>query len=306
MAGGPVDPSEIPEPAAPHSVRRALSIACERAGLDPSGARLIRAGTNAVYRLRQPIIARVAQEEVTTAAAERQVAVARWLESKNYPAVRALHVDQPVQAGGHVVTFWESASEGEEYAPIGQVAELIRRLHGLPAPRSLVLPELRPFDEAEERLKRLVGVRRDDVDFLAVRIDELRSQYDRLDFPLAPGPIHGDANVGNVILDRNCNPILIDLDNFSRGPREWDLVQTALFYDRFGWHTEAEYRRFVDVYGFDLMRWPGYRVLADMREILMTLWLGRKAGVDEQAGSETRKRIEAIRTGGSRRDWAPF
>ena len=107
-------------------------------------------------------------------------------------------------------------------------------------------------------------------------------------------------------MSRDGKPVLIDLDSFCVGPREWDLVQTALFYDRFGWHTEVEYRTFVDVYGFDLMEWPGYQVLADYREISMTLWLAGKAENDKASAAEVHKRVEAIRTGGSRRDWAPF
>ncbi len=142
--------------------------------------------------------------------------------------------------------------------------------------------------------------------FIADRLRELRQQYEGLTFALPAGVIHGDANVGNVILSRDGKPVLIDLDSFCVGPREWDLVQTALFYERFGWHTEDEYRTFVDVYGFDIMEWPGYPVLAEYREISMTLWLAGKAANDEKSAAEVRKRVEAIRTGGSRRDWAPF
>jgi hypothetical protein len=112
--------------------------------------------------------------------------------------------------------------------------------------------------------------------------------------------------VGNVILDSTGSPVLIDLDSFSVGPREWDLVQTALFYERFGWHTDDEYRLFVETYGFDIMDWSGYSVLADYREVSMTLWLCGKAGSDDGAAAEVRKRVEAIRTCGTRRDWAPF
>jgi Ser/Thr protein kinase RdoA (MazF antagonist) len=259
-----------------------------------------------VYRLSEPVIVRIAQAAGSTENAGTQVAVARWLASENYPATRALDVDQPVSLDGHAVTFWESVSEREDYAPIDQVAEVIRRLHELEPPADLVLPEVRPFDKAQARVEQLAGLPAEDIDFLAARLGDLDAQYRELEFPLPLGPIHGDANVGNVILDRHGKPVLIDLDSFSTGPREWDLVQTALFYERFGWHTEDEYRSFVRVYGFDLMSWSGYRVLADTREVMMTLWLGRKAGTDERAAAETHKRIDAIRNGGSRRDWAPF
>ena len=44
---------------------------------------------------------------------------------------------------------------------------------------------------------------------------------------------------------------MIDLDGFAVGPREWDLVQTAMYYDSFGWHTREEYEDFARVYGYD-------------------------------------------------------
>jgi aminoglycoside phosphotransferase (APT) family kinase protein len=125
-------------------------------------------------------------------------------------------------------------------------------------------------------------------------------------FPLGVGVIHGDANVGNVLLDSEGDPVLIDLDSFSIGPREWDLIQTALFADRFGWHTEEEYRAFVEVYGYDIKRWDGYETLADMREVAMTVWLSKKAAGHVGAAAEAHKRITAMRTGGSRRDWGAY
>ncbi|KAA5836020.1 aminoglycoside phosphotransferase family protein [Saccharopolyspora hirsuta] len=287
------------------TAQHALVAACEQVGLDPAGAELIRIGSNAVYRLKTPVIVRITRDGESIENARKQVAVARWLEAQDYPATRALNVDQPVEVDCHVATFWESVSEREEYSPIEGVAELIRRLHELPEP-SLDLPMKEPFSELDSRVLNLAEIDQGDAEFLRHRIADLRAQYETLEFPLRPGVIHGDANVGNVIVDREGRPVLIDLDSFCIGPREWDLVQTALFYERFGWHTEDEYRTFVKVYGFDVMEWPGYRVLADYREISMTLWLCGKAGEDARAAAEVRKRVEAIRTGGTRRDWAPF
>ncbi|MEW1862546.1 hypothetical protein AB0399_19590 [Streptomyces sp. NPDC088194] len=62
----------------------------------------------------------------------------------------------------------------------------------------------------------------------------------------------------------------------------------------------------VKHYGFDLMNWPGYPVLADVRELMMTLWMGGKAAAESRAAEEFVRRVEAIRTNGSRRDWAVF
>jgi aminoglycoside phosphotransferase (APT) family kinase protein len=146
----------------------------------------------------------------------------------------------------------------------------------------------------------------DDRLFLHARHARLADEYHRLSFPLPEGVIHGDANVGNLFRSRDGSAVLGDLEAFARGPREWDLVQTALFYDRFGWHTEAEYRAFVEAYGFDVMTWHGYEVLRDLRELMMTTWLAQNDGADTTTANELAKRLHALRSGASRRDWAPF
>ena len=110
--------------------------------------------------------------------------------------------------------------------------------------------------------------------------------------------IHGDASVGNVIRDASGQAVLIDLDGFAIGPREWDLVLTAMYYDGFGWHAQAEYEQFVEVYGFDVMKWPGYWC-SRVRQFLMVTWLSQKGADDERAAAEVRKRIASLRSGGS-------
>jgi aminoglycoside phosphotransferase (APT) family kinase protein len=134
----------------------------------------------------------------------------------------------------------------------------------------------------------------------------MRAEYDRLEFTLPQGVIHGDANVGNVLRDRDGDPVVIDLDGFAVGPREWDLALTAIYYDSFGWHTREEYEDFVRVYGFDIMKWSGYPVMRAVREFLMVTWVIQKAAESAQAAAEAAKRIAALRTSGSRKDWQPY
>ena len=120
---------------------------------------------------------------------------------------------------------------------------------------------------------------------------------------LPQGVIHGDASIGNVLHDRNGEPVVIDLDGFAIGPREWDLALTAIYYDSFGWHTREEYETFARVYGFDIMQWPGYPVMRAVREFLMVTWVIQQAGDSQKAAAEASKRITALRTGASRKDW---
>jgi hypothetical protein len=98
-----------------------LREACAGAGLDATGAEMVRLGSNAVYRLTSsPAIVRIARDHDALADMQRVVQVARWLETEDFPATRVLAgVAQPSLVAGRVVTFWESAQDGEEYATVG-------------------------------------------------------------------------------------------------------------------------------------------------------------------------------------------
>jgi hypothetical protein len=67
-----------------------LEQACAIAGIDATGGCLLRVGSNAVYRLKAPVIARVSRPGADPSQWHRTVAVARWLQSVDYPAVRAV------------------------------------------------------------------------------------------------------------------------------------------------------------------------------------------------------------------------
>lgn len=284
-----------------------LQQACTVAGLDPADARLLRVGSNAVYRLADPVVARISRWGARVSQAQRSVDVARWLDSVGYPAVRALDVEQPVVVDGHVVTFWDAVSDdGDEYASVGEFAELLVKLHSLTPPKSLNLPLLAPFENAESRIEKSGPISQADREFLTSKLAELQDKYAELGFVLPQGVIHGDANVGNVLRDRQGQPVVIDLDAFAIGPREWDLVLTAIYYDSFGWHTREEYETFVRIYGFDIMAWGGYPVLREIREFLMVAWAAQKAGENDRIAAEVDKRIAALRTGASRKDWQPY
>jgi thiamine kinase-like enzyme len=293
-------------PIADERLPPALEQACAAVGLDAHGARLLRLGSNAVYHLKVPVIARISRPGTDIDHVRRTVAVARWLDSVDYPAVRVIDVDQPVIADGYVVTFWQSVSDdGDRFATTSEIAAILARLHHLIAPGDLYLPPLDPFANAAERIDVNTWLTRDDRAFSIATLARLRDAYAGLEFVLPQGVIHGDASVGNVLRDSQGAPVLIDLDGFAVGPREWDLVQIAMFYDSFDWHTREEYEDFARVYGYDIRQWPGYPVMREAREFVMVTWVIQKAAEDAWAASEAAKRIAALRTGASRKDWQP-
>jgi aminoglycoside phosphotransferase (APT) family kinase protein len=283
-----------------------LRRACSATGLSAEAARLLRLGSNAVYRLAAPVVVRIGRPDADGTSARRMVRVARWLESAGYPAVRALPFDQPVVIDSHAVTFWEAVGDGDEYATIAEVAEVIARLHKMTAPESLSLPTLQPFRRAGQRIAQSGWLSEDDRSWMTAELERLKTEYASLEFALPSGVIHGDANIGNVLRDTQGNPVVIDLDDFATGPREWDLILTALYYDHYGWHTREEYETFTRIYGYDLLSWPGYPILAAVREFIMVTWIILKADENERTAAEARKRLHALRNGGSRKDWSPF
>ncbi|WP_084718630.1 phosphotransferase enzyme family protein [Streptacidiphilus carbonis] len=283
-----------------------LREACSAVDVDPNGIELVRLGDHAVFRLEGgDVIARVGRSPSRLPSVQTEVAVANWLAKSAFPSARLIpHSMQPVVVDGYPVTFWMSAGDGDTYASTREMGILLRRLHDLPAP-SFPLPPLRPFDKAAKRLAQaqIPGETRE---FLEKRIAVLASEYDELHYALPLGTLHGDFNIGNVLLDSAGCPTVIDLDGFAIGPREWDLMQTAMYFDSFGWHTAEEYADFANGYGFDVRQWSGYPVLRSVRELLMVLWLIQNAGVDPRAANEVERRVESLRSGTSRRDWAPF
>ncbi|MEV8068660.1 aminoglycoside phosphotransferase family protein [Streptomyces sp. NPDC085995] len=282
--------------------------ACEAVSLDANGAELLRLGSNAVYRLASaPIVVRIARDPAVLADMERAVEVARWLETFGFPAMRVpAATAQPLVVCGLVVTFWESIQEREEYATVGELADLLRRLHRLQAPESLSLPYFDPLAKLSVSLGQADGICEEDRSFLEERATRLSEEYGRLDFVLPFGVIHGDANIGNVLRHRDGHAVLIDLDGFALAPREWDLVLTAIYYDRYGWHTEAEYTEFAHRYGFDLRHWPGYEVLADLRELMMVAWVGQQVETSDHSAEEFARRVRSLRAGRGRDAWSAF
>jgi aminoglycoside phosphotransferase (APT) family kinase protein len=287
---------------------RALQVACAEVGLDASGAELLRLGENAMYRLHHdPVVVRIARTRAYLPDVEKEVAVARWLDSVGVPAVRLTkHSRQPLLVADTVITFWEFVPESTAPATVGDLARLLRQLHSLPVPDGVPLQPLDPFHRIPERIRGARGIHSDDRAMLWDRYEDLNDRYHTVQFELPTAVIHGDANIGNVIHHIDGRVLLLDFDNFAIGPPEWDLTLTATYYSNFRWHSEAEYRQFSDVYGYDVMQLPGYPVLRDLRELHMLSWLVQNVAENARVAAEFRKRVATIRNGIMPRGWEPF
>jgi Ser/Thr protein kinase RdoA (MazF antagonist) len=298
----------VPDAAAGFSSSAVLHVlhkACHQARLSSGGAELLRFGENAIYRLAaDPVVVRIARSADRLARVERELCVARWLAAANIPAVRMIkEIEQPLLVDGHPVSFWRSVSGGGPAPTHVDLARLIAAFHSLPD-SPCDLPSFQPLQTSEARLAKTIEIESDDREFLRERCADLNEQFQHLEFALPPGPIHGDAHTSNLLTDHG-QVVLLDFEAVAVGPREWDLMPTAVARERFRL-SEEHYREFADAYGFDVRTWAGYPVLREIRELTMTTWLMQNVGESAAAAAEFALRVASLRERDTRRVWTAF
>lgn len=266
-------------------------------------ASLLALGENAVFAA-AGLVVKIGRDAELLARAEREVALASWLEETGVAAVRAAE-PKPRLVEGHPVTLWHRLPEAVRPAEPRDLAPLLRRIHALPEPVSLTLPR-RDLLGGVERWLRLAGEAVDPADaaFLRERRDTFAPAAAALTPHLSPGPIHGDALPRNVHLGPD-GPVLVDLETFSSDLREHDLVVMALSRDRYGL-APAAYDAFVATYGWDVREWEGCAVLRGARETASCAWVAQHAPSNPKALAEFERRVASLRDGDTEVRWHPF
>jgi Ser/Thr protein kinase RdoA (MazF antagonist) len=282
-----------------------LREACAYVGLDDDGAELIRLGENVIFGLKSaPVVVRIARSVRQEPRVERELCVARWLTESDVPGIRVLDgVDQPVVVDGYPVSFWRRVTGGEPEPVYADLAELLAEFHALgdcPCP----LPAFEPFPMSRSRLAEATGIDPEDREFLVSRCAELAEEFSKLEFALPAGPVHGDAWIGNLLTDDG-RVVLADFESAMVGPREWDLLPTAVAVERYGL-AEEEYRAFAEAYGFDVRAWVGYPVLREIRQINMTTWIMQNTDQSPDIAAEFRLRVGSLRERDFDRPWNLF
>ena len=122
-----------------------LEEACCAVGLHSQGADLLRLGENAIFRLAQePVVVRIGRGPAILADAAKEVAVASWLRDAGLRCQPSrLSHEQPIMVRDRPVTFWKLIDDSGIKATVGDLARVLRQLHGLPVPDNLPLPRLR-------------------------------------------------------------------------------------------------------------------------------------------------------------------
>jgi aminoglycoside phosphotransferase (APT) family kinase protein len=272
-----------------------LAAAARIAGLDAANAVLIRAGSNAMYRLPGGVVARIGPGS-SQDSARRQVDVSRWLATSDIPVVEALDgVPQPTMAGSRPVTWWAELPEHRP-ATTAELGAVLRSLHALTAPTEPELPTFNPFAGLSERISAAGHLPAEDRDWLTERVDELREQLGKLHIDRSGRVIHGDAWQGNVAVPQAGPPVLLDLEHVSIGSPDWDLIPIAVDHEDFARLSSTDYQDFVAAYGgHDVTTTPAFRVLADIQELRWVAFVLGKGATSAEAAQETQHRIACLR-----------
>lgn len=285
-----------------------LIAACRAAGFDRAGAKLLRFGENAIYHLpSEQIVVRIGRSLV---AAAKEVHVAGWLAEHGFPSARL--VDDfdagPLVVDDLPVTAWHFVEQSEDPITSADFGRVLHDLHALPDPADFRLPAFEPMPKIPGRLEQLAktDIPRADLEFLYERFGEVSEAFDQLTFRLAPGAVHGDAHPGNCMRTKDGTILLIDLEDFAYGPREWDAAVISVRYQAFGWESEEDYRGYVGAYGFDPISWPGFPTVRAARELNMTTWLAQRFGTLPELDAEVLKRINDLRDDQALRHWEVF
>ncbi|WP_031045725.1 phosphotransferase family protein [Streptomyces sp. NRRL F-5650] len=279
----------------------ALRAACAAVALDARGAEPIRIAENQIWRLPRGVIARIAPPDRALSAA-REISVARWLASSGIAVVKPLSVEQPVEAAGRVVTFWEEL-RAHEHGTTEDVAAALRALHALPLP-DLDIGRLDPFVRISERLSAAQTLPADDRRWLLGLYEDLLERWTAgLPAGLPERAVHGDAWPGNVVRLAQGGWVLMDLERFSVGPPEWDLVSTAVRARTTGAVTPAEYDAFCGIYGHDVTAWAGYSILSGVRELRMVTYAAQHAASNSRWRAEAQHRVDCLRGRCGPRPW---
>lgn len=275
-------------------------------GINDPELHLLRFGNNAVFQVGQRCVIRVARPTTAPETTRREVEIATALAAADVPVVRPaqLPTEQPLEANGGRATVWEYVpSDGPpSYQQFGQ---LVRQFHDRTAALELPVPSWQPLATARQRLDVLAAhYPPDDILLLEEWYRRIEAELDELQPVLPVGVIHGQAERGNALVHHD-QAVFLDFERVSRGPREWDLIDTAVSTLRFN-QPRDNYQEFANAYGYDVLDWQGFPILRRVWELRATTWLMQAAYHSSERAAEAQVRLDTWRNDEPMKVWRGF
>jgi hypothetical protein len=284
-----------------------LQAACARVGFDAAGAEPIKFTNNAVFALASaPVVIRIAGSAAVRRRVPKIIAVAGWLAHHGLPAVRLVdELPQPLQVDGQSVTFWHRVVAPPS-APVPDGCDLgriLREYHALPLP-TFELPRWQPITSIRQRIEEEDVLTGTEHRYLVDQCDDVENALHAVEYRLPPGPIHGDAFVGNLIAGPD-GPVICDFDSAAIGPREWDLTPVAVGKLRFAYPVDY-HRQVAGDYGVDILHWEHFPVLRRLRELQLVTSVLPVLGTNCSLVDQWRYRFTSFRAGDLSAAWTPY
>ncbi|MEV6527572.1 phosphotransferase [Longispora sp. NPDC051575] len=281
--------------------RLVLEQACQLAGIDSTGARLLRHQTNAVWLLAaRGLIVKISRPAANADRERATLALAGWLAAEDFPALAPTMLE-PQRVGGCLVTIWPYLPQ--DGLPPVQAADLghpLRTLHTLHPPMGL--PRLAAVAAIRHSLAASRILAPADRTFLEARCDDLARRLAGVHHALPTGLIHADPHHANALATPSGTTLLIDWDSACLGPPEWDLVTIEVHCRRF-YSGSGQSERFSTAYGLDIRNWTGFETYRDLRELRMISTNARKSPPGSPEAAEVHRRIIQVRDQDTRTPW---
>ena len=272
-----------------------LHKAASQVELNTADAQLLRNGSNAIYLLPNAgVVARVGRSGTAKHAA-RQVQIASWLSANGIEANLPIDGLGLVVVDGRPVSWWTPIPPHRHATP-AELGAVLHKLHHLPAPTTIDLPNLDMVGHVAERIESASGISTTDRAWLQDRLASLAMDLTSTEVPRSRHVLHGDAWQGNLVVPDNGSPILLDFDNVSIGHPAWDLIPLAVDHDDFARISSDDYTAFVTAYGgYDVREEAWFRTLADLQELRWTAFVADKAADSPAAAAEVSHRLACLR-----------
>jgi Ser/Thr protein kinase RdoA (MazF antagonist) len=274
--------------------------------------RLLRHGENITFDvLGADLVARITRPYAESAAVETEVNCACFLESVHFPANRLLDIprQQPIPTAMGYLTLWQRVNgrpgDDQDHPVLGR---MLAELHAENPPTWLRGWEpLRKIPARLAEVDRQGVLPREDSDFLRSMLARLTEEVNI--FARSPqsrrAMCHGDAHTGNLIMVSDDSGVLVDWEDCSVGPPEWDFSEIVMSRRRFGLSEEL-YDSFTHAYGWASLESETTDLMERIRELTATSWLLQNAASSTDVLEEGKMRIKTMRDPSDTGIWSAF
>ncbi|WP_432957131.1 phosphotransferase [Micromonospora haikouensis] len=274
-------------------------------GVPSEDAQLLRLTNNAVFALPSSgVVIRIARTHRLRDRVPKVIRLARWFADIDAPTVRlAPGIEQPIEVGTLVASVWQYVPPGSPAPAAEDLGLVLREFHALDV-SPISLPAWDPIDDARRRLAEADGLHGSDRDFLMRWCDRLEPRVTALNQRTERSLIHGDAHVGNLLMEPSGRTVMCDFDATCVGPWQVDLAAVAVGEHRFG--RTGAHEALAVAYGYDVTSDPSWALLREARELKMIAAAVPLLATSEEIAAEFGRRLRTVRENDHGTPWTAF